>query len=802
MCVLKGRRIHIAGIVQGVGFRPFVYHLAVRHGLRGWVCNTLAGVDIEVGGSEVELEQFIDALTREIPALVRIDLFSATEIAPPQESGFVIRPSVAQAGDFQPVAADIAMCQECRREMTDPANRRYRYPFINCSLCGPRFTLIKDLPYDRPLTTMASFEMCSKCFQEYSDPENRRFHAQPIACPSCGPQIWYVRQAKDPASSTAASPTSQALLGDKALREARQLIGDGGILALKGIGGFHLVCDASNPIAVSELRRRKGRVDKPFAVMLPNLETVEAYCELDPAERTLLRSVAHPIVLLNRRPSHVARAPVAACVAPGQSTLGAMLPYSPLHTLLSEPESGFPNALVVTSGNLGEEPICRSNDEALCRLAGLADGFLLHNREIHVRCDDSVVRTVGGEELPIRRSRGYAPFPVKLPVAIPSILATGAELKNTFCITRSDYAFLSHHIGDMENFETLSSFEQSIRHFEKIFRIEPQLIAHDHHPDYLSTSYALQRAQRENIPSVRVQHHHAHIAACMAENELTGESPVLGVVFDGIGYGTDGAIWGGEFLLADYRGFERLAHLAYVPLPGGDTATRRPYRTALSYLQQAGIPWTEDLPPVLAAIRMGQGPQPAPASVESRQHQRPIELAVIARQLQAGVNCPLTSSMGRLFDAVASIIGVRQEVTYEGQAASELEAMADSQESGLYPIPLVAETELRCDGVLEAIVQDLKSGTSAAVISGRFHNTIAAMVLSVAVSARKDWGVNRVVLSGGVFQNVRLLRRTLALLQADGFEMYRHRKVPPNDGGLSLGQALIAASVWAEHTRR
>ncbi|HJW84019.1 MAG TPA: carbamoyltransferase HypF, partial [Anaerolineae bacterium] len=742
MSELRGARIHITGIVQGVGFRPFVYGLAARYGLRGWVANTSAGVDIEVDGPLETLERFVSDLAAQAPPLSHIDSIAAIDTAPNGFTEFLIRDSVARAGDFQPISPDIAICDDCLREMRDPGDRRYRYPFINCTNCGPRFTLIKDIPYDRPLTTMAAFAMCPDCAAEYADPLDRRFHAQPVACPKCGPKVWLVMRDQVLGIRNWQSPIPNP---QSPIEEAKRLLANGKIVAIKGLGGFHLACDATNDEAVAELRRRKGRVDKPFALMAASLESIEQFCEVTVEERTLLESRQRPIVLLNRRAGPASGQAVSPHVAPGQFSLGFMLPYTPLHYLLFDnslqPSSPalatqrrgvIPHPLVMTSGNLSEEPIATDNDEALARLSRLADAFLLHDRDIHVRCDDSVVRVFERRELPIRRSRGYAPYPVKLPFETPPALAAGAELKNTFCITRGAYAFLSHHIGDMENYETLRSFEDGVAHFERLFRIRLELIAYDLHPNYLATRYALQRAERDGLRAIGVQHHHAHIAACMAENGLRGDRPVIGVAFDGTGYGSDGAIWGGEFLIASYAGFERAAHLAYVPLPGGDAAIRHPYRTALSHLRQAGVEWSEDLAPVKAS--------------------QPTERLALAKQIESGLNAPPTSSLGRLFDAVASIVNVRQSVNYEGQAAIEFETMADKLEVGSWRLEVGSWTARKAgvdcpqsgrgraaDGsrivetapLIRSVVDEVRAGVPASIISARFHNALAVMVRDV-----------------------------------------------------------------------
>ena len=767
----SGARIHINGIVQGVGFRPFVYALATRLGLNGWVRNTSAGVDIAVDGSAQQLDAFIAALRAEAPALSHIDSLEAHFGLPNGFTTFEIVYSQTVEAAFQPISPDVCICPDCLRELFDPSDRRYRYPFINCTNCGPRFTIIQDIPYDRPNTTMAPFPMCPDCAAEYRHPLDRRFHAQPVACPACGPQVWLERSGES-------EPLSQ---GDLAIRQARQWLLDGKIVAVKGLGGFHLACDATNPQAVETLRQRKLRVGKPFALMLPDLSAVAQHCQVSPSDAVLLESRQRPVVILKRLPGST----VAEAAAPGQQTLGMMLPYTPLHYLLFANPDQSPLTfdlppLVMTSGNLSEEPIATGNDEARQRLSALADAFLMHDRHIHTRCDDSVVRSQAdnGPIYPLRRARGYAPDPLRLPLELPQILATGAELKNTFCLTRERYAFLSHHIGDLENYETLQSFEQGIAHFERLFRIHPERIAYDLHPDYLATRYALERACREDLPAVGVQHHHAHIAAGMADNGLDGSSPVIGVALDGTGYGPDGAIWGGEFLVADYASYQRAAHLAYVRLPGGDRAVREPWRVALAWLAQAGLTWEDDLPPVKYARQSTTSPNP---------------LSVLHHQLSSGLNAPLTSSMGRLFDAVAALAGVRQTVTYEAQAAIELEALAEPAETEYYPLQLTGEL-LDPAPMLHALVADLRAGVPLPVLSARFHHGIAEAVRQVCHDLRRQHGLHQVVLSGGVWQNMFLLKQAASRLQQDGFTVLVHRQVPTNDGGLALGQALIAAN--------
>ncbi|HKZ55766.1 MAG TPA: carbamoyltransferase HypF [Anaerolineales bacterium] len=753
---LGGSRVWVTGVVQGVGFRPFVYGIAKRHSLAGWVRNTSAGVEIEVDGPPENLQAFLTALRREAPPLARIDEMRIEACEPHGYQAFEIVRSESLPGAYQPVSPDIATCPDCLRELSDPHDRRYRYPFINCTHCGPRFTIIEDIPYDRPNTTMAPFPLCADCSREYGDPLDRRFHAQPVACPTCGPHLWLQAGGARRAET------------DEALHEARRMLRDGAILAIRGIGGFHLACDATNRAAVVELRRRKLRVDKPFAVMLPDLRAIEANCLIDEAARTLLESRERPIVVAPRRSGSA----IAREVAPGQDSLGVMLPYSPLHHLLLERAAGFPEALVMTSGNLSEEPIAARNDEASARLGRLADAFLLHDREIGTRCDDSVLRAFEGQAYPVRRSRGYAPVPVRLPWEAPPILAAGAELKNTFCLTRGRHAFLSHHIGDLQNYETLAAFEDGVAHYERLFRVQPEIIAHDLHPDYLATRYALDRAAREGLQAIAVQHHHAHIAACMAEHSIADDRPVIGVAFDGTGYGDDGAIWGGEFLLAQYTEYRRAAHLAYVPMPGGDAAVHEPWRLALAWLQKASLPWDEQLAPVQAA------------SLEAR--------AILGRQLELGLNAPLTSSIGRLFDAVAALSGVRQCVNYEAQAAIELETQIDLDEEEAYPFE-VDGIAIDPVPVIRAVVADVQAGVARAAISAKFHNGVAGMVVQVCHVLTKAYGVSEVALSGGVWQNMALLERTVPALRRDGFTVLLHRQVPANDGGLALGQAAVAA---------
>lgn len=783
---MDARKIRVSGIVQGVGFRPFVFNLATRLGVRGWVCNTSSSVEIVAEGESATLEEFTALLRRDAPPLARIDSLTWEPAAPARHAAFEIRDSLPHAGEFQPVSPDIALCADCSRELFDPCNRRYLYPFINCTNCGPRLTIIRDVPYDRQLTSMAPFPMCPACRAEYENPRDRRFHAQPIACPVCGPnvRIWKrgmstIEGFDDPtAMARQAAPLQDHTLAGPLLA-VRRLLREGRIVAIRGLGGFHLACDAANPKAVRELRRRKRRSAKPFAVMLPDLAAVEACCEVNAPERELLSGPEKPVVILRRKADCL----VVKDVAPGNGTLGVMLPYSPLHLLLmhqgdpvldAEPA---PAALVMTSGNLSEEPIATGNEEALIRLGSLADAFLLHNREIIQRCDDSVWRVYGAQAgaplpIPLRRSRGYAPAPVLLSQPVPSILAVGGELKNVFCLARDRYAFLSPHIGDMENAETLAAFEEAVERYQRLFHTEPEIIAHDMHPAYLGTRWASEHAGTRRL--VPVQHHHAHAAACMADNNLPPESRVIALAFDGTGYGSDGAIWGGEILIAGYADFERVFHLEYLPLPGGDAAIRRPWRIAVGYAHSLDIP-IDDLP-FLRAVD-------------------PREADIVRTQVKRDVNTAPTSSLGRLFDAVTALTGVRLEIDYEAQGAIELEELSRDfvRESGEYPFRL-DDGEIHVGELLAAIVGDLRAGVGTGCIGARFHRTVRSIAVSACQAVRTSRGLDDVVLSGGVWQNSLLLGLTVESLREAGFAVYTHRRVPANDGGIALGQAVIAAA--------
>jgi hydrogenase maturation protein HypF len=754
-------RIRVNGVVQGVGFRPFVYTCAAALALTGSVRNDSSGAIVEVEGDAADLDDFLDRLSDRPPPLAVIESVETQEIPVVGGTGFVITDTSRSGGGRTLASPDVAMCAECATEQRDPANRRYRHAFVNCTNCGPRFTIIASLPYDRASTTMAPFPMCADCASEYRDPADRRFHAQPVCCPNCGPALSYRAGA------------GEVVDGESALTHARKLLSDGGVLAVKGIGGYHLACDAGDETAVTELRSRKRRGDKPFAVMVPDLDTAHRVADIDDASQRLLCGPQRPIVLMPR----LAAAPVATSVAPHNPDLGVMLGYTPLHALLfglPGDEPG-PPVLVMTSGNLGGEPICFTDDDALDRLSQLADGWLMHDRAILVPCDDSVVRVVEGTQLPIRRSRGYAPLPVALPVAVPPTLAVGGDLKNTLAVAEHKYAWLSQHIGDMDDLATLSAFGSAEQHLEALTGVSPEILIADSHPGYRSTAWAQRHAGGRPVRSV--QHHHAHIAAVMAEHGLDGSQRVLGFAFDGTGYGPDRAIWGGEVLLADYKGYQRLAQLKYVPLAGGDVSVLRPYRMALSHLWAAGLGWDEDLAPVRACP--------------------PEERRALRHQLETGLGCAPTSSMGRLFDAVSSLADVRHVVAYEAQAAIELEGLSRNADGQGRPYAFAVDAGrqpavIDPGPVLAAIIDDQRAGTPAGVIGARFHCAVADLVVELA--GMEDTGGQPVALSGGVFQNAMLLRLVLDGLRAKGFRVITHRHVPPNDGGIALGQLLVGTA--------
>ncbi|WP_327360517.1 carbamoyltransferase HypF [Streptomyces sp. NBC_01296] len=783
MEAVQRRRVVVRGVVQGVGFRPYVYTRATGLGLAGHVTNTPEGVVAEVEGAPAAVSAFCERLAADAPPLAVVDAVDHHEVPVAGGAGFTIVASRSGGPARTLVSPDVATCADCLTELADPADRRHRHPFITCTHCGPRFTIVTGLPYDRVHTTMARFPMCPDCAREYADPADRRFHAQPVACPACGPRL----------RLHAGSPPREGAHADP-VAEARRLLAGGAILAVKGLGGYHLACDAAHAGAVAELRRRKARGDKPFALMARDVADIEHLVHLGPAERDLLTGPVRPIVLLRRRPGAAAQDLVADAVAPGSPDLGVMLPYTPVHHLLlglpGDPPG--PRLLVMTSGNLSGEPIVTDDDEALDRLARLADGWLTHDRPIHVPCDDSVVRVCDGEALTLRRSRGYAPLPLTLPLSVPAALAAGGDLKNAFCLGEGRKAWLSAHIGDMDDLATQYAFERAEQQLESITGVRPGLLAADRHPGYRSGRLVRDRAAGR--PVVGVQHHHAHIASAMAEHGQGGARRVIGVAFDGTGYGDDGAVWGGEVLLADYAGYTRFAHLAYVPLPGGDAAVHRPYRMALSHLRAAGLDWDPDLPCTAACP--------------------PEELRLLRRQLERNLHCVPTSSMGRLFDAVSSLAGVCHHAGYEAQAAIELEGAAlTAAVSGsaggagagdaagpdyAFALRLPAhggDAPLTADPapLLAAVVRDVRAGTAPGVIAARFHTAVADLVSELAVLARERHGIDTVALTGGVFANTVLSCACARLLRERGFTVLRHHRVPPNDGGLALGQLMVAA---------
>ena len=749
-------RARVTGTVQGVGFRPFVHRLARELGLAGYVLNDERGVLLEVEGGRGQVEGFLEQLRSQAPPLAVIERVAAEEVPPIGEAGFAIASSAHGGEPLAIVSPDVATCDDCLAELLDPADRRYRYPFINCTNCGPRFTIVRGVPYDRPLTTMAGFRMCERCLAEYEDPADRRFHAQPNACPVCGPSLRLL------------DSDARLLDAEDPLAAVAGAWDDGHVVAIKGLGGFHLACRADHEEAVAALRSRKHREDKPFALMAPDLEAARVLVELTDAEEALLVGRERPIVIARRRSD----AAVAGSVAPGSPDLGVMLPYTPLHHLLLA-DAG--TTLVMTSGNVSDEPIAYGDDDALRRLGGIADLYLIHDRPIQTRTDDSVVRSLGQiRERPLffRRSRGYVPASLRLPVAASEpLLAVGAELKSTFCVAKGDRAWMSHHIGDLKNPETLRSFEEGVAHFERLFAVEPRVVAHDLHPQYLSTSYA---RSREGVELVGVQHHHAHLAACLAEHGHEG--PALGAIFDGTGYGLDDTVWGGELLVGGLADFGRAGRLLTVPMPGGEAAVREPWRMACAWLIAAG----EAEPP--AALR---------ERVDERRWRAVASLA------RSGVASPITSSMGRLFDAVAALCGLRLEVTYEGQAAIELESVSDYSEVGAYPLPVTSsEDGLLLDprDTVTAIAADVAAGLDPALVAARFHNAVAAATAEACARLSEELRLDAVVLSGGVFQNRLLLERTLPALEAAGLRALVPEQLPPGDGGIAFGQAAVAAA--------
>ena len=755
--------ISITGIVQGVGFRPFVFRLATEMGLSGWVRNGTNGVQIEACGTQERLAHFLRRIKSEAPPLAVIT--SLDQQALPDdicEDVFTIRESGVGGERTVQIAPDAALCLDCLREMFDPADRRYRYPFITCTNCGPRYSIITAIPYDRPNTTMADFPLCPDCLREYLDPLDRRFHAQPLACPACGPQVTLL----DASGSVIAER-------DLAVTAAIELLKAGVILAIKGIGGYHLAVDACNTDAVGRLRERKQRDEKPFAVMVPDLAAARSMAQLNEMEERLLAAPESPIVIVRRAPG----CPVSRLVAPGNSLIGLILPYTPLHHLLMRGDNF--QALVMTSANLSDEPITFQDDDALQRLPGIADYVLLHDRPIHIRSDDSVTRVFQGRPLLYRRARGYAPRAIMLPFQSPPVLAVGAELKNAICLVKGSQAFLSQHIGDLKTDATYDTFRQTVGHMTLLLGISPETIACDLHPDYLSSVYA----EEQRLPLIKIQHHHAHLAACMAENGLEGET--IGLIFDGTGYGSDNTVWGGEFLIGGYNGFRRAGHFRQVRLPGGDAAVREPWRMAMAFLHQALGEAAFDLD--------------HPAA----RHLSGVERELFIAMLEQGVNSPLTSSCGRLFDAVAALLNIRHIVSYDGQAAIELEALAETSDDGLalpYEIERSTEHLLQVDftSLFPAILRHMRAGVSTATIARRFHASVAQASVETCSHIARDSGLKRVVLSGGVFQNRLLSEMIYTGLTGAGLQVFTHRLTPPNDGCIALGQAAIAG--W--QTRR
>ena len=754
---MERHRFEIRGVVQGVGFRPFVYRLAKRYHLRGMVFNHAQGVTIDVEGENGTLESFLQALQTELPPLAQIHSIQIESLPVAGYSDFKIQPSRRVAEHFTLISPDIATCSECLAELFDPKDRRYRYPFINCTNCGPRYTITSDIPYDRPNTTMASFQMCPDCQREYDDPMDRRFHAQPNACPRCGPQVWLL------------DAKGQRVEASDVIQATVDFLKCGKIIAIKGMGGFHLAVDATQEEAVQRLRWRKHREEKPLAVMASDLEKVAQFAWFSQTEANLLTSPQRPIVLLKKKPQNS----IAPSVAPNNKYFGVMLPYTPLHYLIFQDDF---LALVMTSGNLSEEPIAIDNAEALQRLSKIADYFLFHDRDILIRSDDSVCRIFADKILPVRRSRGFVPLPIHLSPKfehqhLPSVLGCGAELKNTLCLTKGDQAFVSQHIGDLENLETWQFYLEIYEHLRKILEITPQVLAYDLHPQYLSTQWALE----QEIPhKIGVQHHHAHIAACLAEHGISEK--VIGFALDGTGYGLDGNIWGGEVLIADLQDFVRVAHFEYLPLPGGAQAIKEPWRMAVSYLWKTfgNQMWNRALP------------------ILQKWDTKATEFLV--QMMQHRLNSPLTSSCGRLFDGVAALLGLRQRVSFEGQAAMELEMHLES-DSGRYATEWTEQDNTRqflIAPLIEDLVADIERGVFSSTIACRFHNTLVRLFTETAIWLREQWGINLVALSGGCFQNVYLLSALLQQLQKRDFKVLIHSKVPPNDGGISLGQTTVA----------
>jgi len=744
------KNIKVFGIVQGVGFRPFIYNLATASNLTGTVFNTSQGVIIEVEGPSDLVNDFINNISKTAPPLAVITDIQSSDIAVTRIAGFNILKSENRENISTLISPDVAVCDDCLRELFDPKDRRYQYPFINCTNCGPRYTIIDNIPYDRPYTSMKDFKMCAECQAEYDDPTNRRFHAQPNACPKCGPKVQLfdseqnLQDAEDPIIAT------------------REKLKEGKIVAIKGLGGFHLAVDATNNDTIQKLRKLKGRDEKPFALMVRDVNVAQQYCSISNEEEQILQSYTSPILLLKRLPD----CKFSESVAPGNDYLGIMLPYTPLHHVLFK---NLDTPLIMTSANYSEEPICIDNDEAFERLGNIADYFLIHNRDIYLRSDDSVAIYLTNKMRYLRRSRGIVPQPVFIKSTGLPVLAVGGELKNTVCLLKDDKAFISQHIGDLENIEAYNSFKMTIDHLQRIFDVKPKLIVHDMHPQYFSTQWA---SDQSDIQTIAVQHHHAHLAACMAENQLT--EPVIGIIMDGTGYGTDGTIWGGEILIGDYNNFDRFAHFERMPLPGGDAAIKSPWRTAISYLHR-----TFD------------------SSIPNLPFMEEHDIQPIIEMIKKNINSPLTSSCGRLFDAVAAMGGGRQIIRYEAQAAIEL--MQAFESTNVRPFSFMIEQknnhrEILLQPIIRSVVRSIQNNESFPKISSRFHTTLVQIYLEIAKDSRIETGINDIILSGGVFQNMILFEHTILALKKENFKVYTHSQVPTNDGGISLGQAMIGRS--------
>lgn len=748
--------IIIKGIVQGVGFRPFIHKLVQNYNLSGWVLNSNQGVEMDVEGKTEELNNFISDIKDKLPPLARIENIEVNQLPLIGYKGFSIKKSITkEENGFVLVSPDISICEDCLQELFDPRNQRFRYPFINCTNCGPRFTIIKDIPYDRGKTTMRVFEMCPQCQSEYENIEDRRYHAQPNACADCGPQVSLYQN-------------KRKLESVGPIEKAVKLLKEGKIGAIKGLGGFHLACDATNNKAVAKLRRLKNREAKPFAIMSFNLEKIKKYCKLGKKEEEWLINRARPIVLLKKKEDSL----ISSLVAPRNNYLGVMLPYTPLHYLLLK--DNF-TALIMTSGNIADQPIIGDNQEALEKLDSIADFFLLHNRDIFNRCDDSVLKIINSDNMFFRRSRGYVPYPIILDFKLKEVLALGGELKNTISFSKENYVFLSQYLGDLKSVETLSFLKKSIASLKKMFRINPEIIACDLHPDYLSTQYAEEIGAKKGLKVVKVQHHHAHIVSCMVENNI--KEKVIGVAYDGTGYGDDGKIWGGEFLLCDLKEYLRVGHLKYCSLPGGDKAIMEPWRMTYSYLYSI------------------YGPKAKTLDINFIQRMDYDKLSIIEKMIDKNINSPLTSSCGRLFDAISSLIGIRDEISYEGQAAMELESFCASGIKERYKFCIYKEgMEFIIDPqeIFIEIIKDLKEGIDKKIMAAKFHNTVAEFTLNLCGKIRENSGINKIALSGGVFQNKYLTEKVVSLLEDKGFKVYTQSKVPPNDGGISLGQAVVA----------